>query len=215
MSEADLLRTLLAPGGEPDRYFGVAVGIVTSVQDPEHLGRVKLQFPWLSDQNESNWARVAVPMSGANYGVYFIPDVGDEVLCAFEHGVIEFPYVVGALWNGQDKPPVTDVDGKNNIRTIRSRSGHVLTFDDSTETPTVTLADSAGVNRITINAKSKAISIECDGDIVLSAGGKIRLSGAEIEIDGGRGQVKITTQGAASVKAGATLDLNAAVVRIN
>jgi uncharacterized protein involved in type VI secretion and phage assembly len=215
VSESELLRTLLAPGDEPGRFFGVTVGIVTNVQDPERLGRVKLRFPWLSDQNESNWARVAVAMAGFKYGVYFIPDVGDEVLCAFEQGVIDYPYVVGALWNGKDKPPVTDSDGKNNIRTIRSRSGHVLTFDDSAESPKVVLADNSGVSRITIDTKTNAVSIESKGDIVLSAGGKIRMTGVGVEIDGKTGPVKIGGKGAVGVEAGGTLDVKGKLVRIN
>lgn len=215
MSESELLRTLLAPGDEPDRFFGVTVAIVTNVQDPERLGRVKVRFPWLSDQNESNWARVVAPMTGADYGAYFIPDVGTEVLCAFEQGVVAYPYVVGALWNGKDKPPVADPDGKNNIRRIKSRSGHVLTFDDSADGPKVVLADNTGANRITIDTKTNAISIESQGDIVLSAGGKIRMTGTGVEIDGKTGPIEIGGKGAVRVEAGPTLDIKGRIVRIN
>ena len=68
------------------RVSGVVVGVVTNNQDPEGMGRVKVKFPWLSDEDESNWARVAAPMAGKERGFYFLPEVEDEVLVAFEHG---------------------------------------------------------------------------------------------------------------------------------
>ena len=113
-------------GDSAKRISGVVVGVVTNTQDPAGLGRVKVKFPWLSDSEESFWARVATPMAGKGRGFYFLPEVEDEVLMAFEHGDARFPYVLGALWNGQDKPPESNEDGKNNIRSIKSRSGHVI-----------------------------------------------------------------------------------------
>ena len=89
------------------RVAGVAIGIVTSVNDPEGRGRVRLNFPWL-DLNSSDWAPVAAPMAGSKRGVFFMPEVDDEVLVAFEHGDFDHPFVVGFLWNGVDKPPETD-----------------------------------------------------------------------------------------------------------
>src|SRR5664280_3415392 len=108
------------------RITGVVVGVVTNNQDPDGFGRVKVKFPWLSDVDESDWARVAAPMAGNKRGFYFLPEVDDEVLVAFEHGDVRFPYVLGALWNGKDAPPATNGDGKNNVRVIQSRSGHVI-----------------------------------------------------------------------------------------
>jgi uncharacterized protein involved in type VI secretion and phage assembly len=113
------------------RVYGVAAGIVTNNKDPNKLGQIKVRFPWLSDKNESNWVRVATLMSGKQMGSFFLPEVGDEVLVAFENGNINAPYVIGCLWNGKTKPPETNKDGKNNIRTIKSRSGHEIRFDDT------------------------------------------------------------------------------------
>lgn len=115
---------------EAPTSVGVAVGIVTSNKDEEQLGRVKIKFPWRGEEDESFWARIAVPMAGNGRGMVFYPEVNDEVLVAFEQGDINHPYVLGALWNGQDLPPETNSDGKNNIRKIKSRSGHELIFND-------------------------------------------------------------------------------------
>ena len=129
MSLLDVLLDMSEKAADP-RLFGLVVGVVTNNQDPDGLGRVKVRFPWLSDDEESHWARIAVPMGGKERGTYFLPEVDDEVLVAFEHGSPSFPYVLGALWNGKDVPPTTNDDGKNNLRLIKSRSGHVIKLND-------------------------------------------------------------------------------------
>ena len=85
---------------------GVVIGLVTNNQDPDGQGRVKVKFPWLSDDQESNWARLAMPMAGKNRGLFLLPEVGDEVLVMFEQGDVNHPYVIGAVWNGADTPPL-------------------------------------------------------------------------------------------------------------
>lgn len=144
-----------------DRMQGVGVGIVTDVNDPAGLGRVKVNFPWLSDDNESQWARIATLMAGAERGSWFIPEVGDEALVAFEQGRPNHPYVVGFLWNGKDKPPNSDIDTK--VRRLKTVSGHVLEFDDRSGKERVYLKtqgehliemnDRAGEEGITIKTK--------------------------------------------------------------
>src|SRR5579859_8088567 len=92
---------------------GLVVGTVSSVKDPENMGRVKVKLPWLAspeasstdDMQETDWARMATPSGGNGRGFFWLPEVDDEVLVAFEHGDTARAFVVGALWNGQDKPP--------------------------------------------------------------------------------------------------------------
>ena len=83
-------------------------------------------FPWLDGSTESHWARVATPMAGKKRGLYFLPEVDDEVLVAFEHGSIDFPCVIGSLWNGKDTPPESNSDRQNNNRALQfaQRSHH-------------------------------------------------------------------------------------------
>ncbi|RLI48197.1 MAG: phage tail protein, partial [Candidatus Thorarchaeota archaeon] len=126
----DILESLNIKEESDDRIPGVMPGIVTNNQDPENLYRVKVKFPWLSEDNETDWIRVATLMAGPERGSFFLPEVGDEVLVAFEYGDINAPYVIGVLWNRKQKPPETNSDGKNNIRKIRSRSGHEIIFND-------------------------------------------------------------------------------------
>ncbi len=108
--------------------FGVIPGTVMEVGDPEHPGEVKVKFSWMSGKNESHWAPVAAAMAGGGRGAYFMPEIGDEVLVAFGHGDVQYPYVIGFMWNGEDLPPAEDV----RERMIRSVNGHAIRFLDST-----------------------------------------------------------------------------------
>jgi uncharacterized protein involved in type VI secretion and phage assembly len=193
---------LLTPGSEqepgPGRIYGVVVGIVTNNQDPDGMGRVKVKFPWLSDQDESWWARIATVMAGSSRGSYFLPEVNDEVMIAFEHGDVRFPYVLGALWNGKDSPPTTNSDGQNNIRVIKSRSGHIVRLDDTNGNEKIEVIDKTGSNSITIQS--------ADNSITITANGTVKIVGQSIEINA---QTDITIQAGTSISANAntTMDL--------
>lgn len=151
---------------ETSKIYGIVVGLVTNNEDPEKLGRVKVKIPRLSDEDETDWARVASFMAGKDRGGFYLPEVDDEVLVAFEYGDIGMPYVIGSLWNGKDTPPETNEDGKNNIRVIKSRCGHKITFDDSSEEKkekieiltnggqSITLDDTDGKRKIEIKSTS-------------------------------------------------------------
>jgi phage baseplate assembly protein gpV len=110
------------------RNAGVVIGTVKKLKDPRNLGRVKVHFNWLDDRNRTRWARVATLMSGGGRGSWFMPELDDEVLLAFDHGDMQHPYIVGYLWNGQDKPPNDGIDTR--VRRIKTVTGHVIDFDD-------------------------------------------------------------------------------------
>ena len=88
-----------------DKIYGVVIGIVRDLEDPQSMGRIRVYFPWMSDSNNSAWARVATLMAGSDRGSWFMPELEDEVLVSFEHGDPQHPYIIGFLWNGKDKPP--------------------------------------------------------------------------------------------------------------
>lgn len=194
---------------------GVVVGLVTNNQDPEGLGRVKIRFPWLSSTDESNWARIAVPMAGKDSGVYFLPEVNDEVLVTFEHGDARFPYVIGALWNGKDAPPADNADGKNNLRLIKSRSGHVIKLNDEDGKETIEIIDKTKKNSIVIDTSKNTIMISSDKDITLSAtNGAIKLNAKKIEMKSSA-DLNLEAGSKMDVKARATLTIKGATVNIN
>jgi uncharacterized protein involved in type VI secretion and phage assembly len=145
---------------------------------------VRIALAGRFEREESGWARVATPMAGDKRGVYFLPEVGDEVLVAFEGGDPRRPYVVGALWKGNDRPPESNEDGGNNRRTIRSRSGHVVRLDDTPGAERIEIVDSAGVSSIVLHSAARTVTIEAEGDLTIrSAGGTLRLEGVRVEIE--------------------------------
>lgn len=197
------------------RIQGVAVGVVTNNEDPESMGRVKVKFPWLSDADESQWARIAAPMAGKERGFYFLPEVDDEVLVVFEHGDVRFPYVLGALWNGKEAPPAKNDDGKNNIRVIKSRSGHVVRLNDEDGKEKIEIIDKSEKNSIIFDTAANTITIASDKDIALSASkGTIKLDAQKIEIKSSAG-TKIEAGAGMDVKASATMNIKGATVNIN
>jgi uncharacterized protein involved in type VI secretion and phage assembly len=215
MIHDQLLRTLLAPGDTDGRIYGVVVGIVTNNQDPDGMHRVKVRFPWLDQDHESHWARVASGMAGNGRGCYFLPEADDEVLVAFEHGSLEHPYVVGSLWNGKDKPHENNGDGKNDNRTIKSRSGHVIRLNDSSGGERIDVIDKTGNNKIVITSSDNKIAIEAEGDIeITSKTGKVTISGIEVEITS-KTDVKIQGETNVDVTATGPVNIKGALVNIN
>jgi phage baseplate assembly protein V len=204
-----------APNSTDGRFTGVAMAIVTNNKDPDGLGRVKVKLPWLDDRVESDWTRVVTAMAGAGRGLYWLPELDDEVLVAFEHGRPDSLYVLGGLWNGKDKPPEDNKDGKNNVRALKTRSGHVIRLTDTDGDEKIEIIDKTGKNSIVISAKDKTVTITADADItVTSTNGKLKLSGNGVEITS-QAAVKIQASQNMDLKAGAQLNVKGQIVNIN
>lgn len=215
MNFSDILLSADRRDAASERFYGVVVGVVTNNQDTDGLGRVKVKFPWLSDQDESQWARIAAPMAGKERGMFFLPEVDDEVLVAFEHGDVRFPFVIGALWNGVDKPPADNGDGKNNLRVIKSRSGHTIKLNDEDGKETIEIIDKSEKNSIVIDTAKNSITITSEKDITLSATkGTIKLDAQKLEIKSSADS-KIEAGAGMDVKASATMNIKGATVNIN
>jgi uncharacterized protein involved in type VI secretion and phage assembly len=203
------------PDRETARIQGVVAGIVTDNKDPQGLGRVKVRFPTLSAQEVAPWARVATLMAGNQRGTFFLPEVNDEVLVAFEHGDISRPYVLGALWNGKDKPPDTNSDGKNNLRFIKSRSGHLIRLDDTNGSEKIEIIDKGGANKIVIDTSGRKISVESDHDIDINApNGTITLNATKVEIKTSA-DTKIKAGDSVKIEASGNTDIKGATVNLN
>lgn len=214
MSSA-LLDTLMDREPAPKTY-GVVVAEVTNLKDPKKMGRVKVSYPWLGEEAEGYWARVATPMAGKEMGIFFLPEVGDEVLVAFEHGDVRFPYVIGSLWNGKAKLPVSLGDeGKNDVRLIKSRSGHVVRLTDEDGKEKIEIIDKSGKNLISIDTTKNTITIASEQDVTISAPkGAIKLDAQKIEI-ASSADTRIEAGAGMNVKASADLNLKGAMVNIN
>jgi uncharacterized protein involved in type VI secretion and phage assembly len=215
MSFLDLFHQSAQQHSGNGRIFGVVVALVTNNKDPDGLGRVKVKFPWLSDVDESAWARVAAPMAGNQRGIYFLPEVDDEVLVAFEHGNVRVPYVLGALWNGRDAPPGTNADGKNNVRMIKSRSGHVVKLNDEDGKETIEIVDKNQKNSIVIDTSKGTVTVTADQGIALSASnGTIKIDAQKVQINS-TDAMELKAGGNMNAEASGTMTVKGATVNIN
>ena len=200
----------------------VMVGIVTNNSDPDGLGRVKVKFPTLPGNEESYWARLVTPMAGDGRGFEFIPEVNDEVLVTFEHDDINRPFVLGALWNGKDKPPeasnqIVSSTGKVEKRIIRSRSGHTITLDDTDNSEKISIVDKTEKNLIEIRSKHNSMEIKAGSkvEIYTDDGHKIVLDPSGINIEAATGKdltlkannIKIEADMGVDVKATTTMNI--------
>lgn len=171
------------------RWYGVYPARVADNKDPEAQGRLRILF-----EGQEYWARLATLMAGNNRGSWFIPDVNDEVLIAFEDGDLRRPYVIGALWNGFDRPPESmDGPGSNNRQVLRSRNGVKITLDDQdgqeqfiVETPgaqKITLKDGPG-SIVIEDSNGSSIKLE-SSSLTVTAPGKLTINASIIEVGAG------------------------------
>lgn len=201
------------------RYFGVYEAIVTENNDPSKQGRAQVRFPWFDEQMTTEWCRVQQFYAGNDYGAFFVPEVGDEVLVAFIQGDMHFPVILGGLYNGQDKSPsarasdkdqkmirtkgrheilLDDTQGDEHVQ-IKTKAGHEITLNDVSGSEKITIVDSQAKNRIEIDTVANSITVE-------SSGGKLVLKAGEIEISADS-TLKIEAGGQMTIK-GATVEIN-------
>lgn len=150
---------------------GVVTGKVASVDDPDNQGRLQVSFPFLGGQNESTWAPVATLMAGGSRGSWFMPEVGDEVLVAFNQDNVEHPFIIGFLWNGEDTPPETDTK----VRTLVTPGGHKLRFEDTDGAKKV-IVKSSSDQTITLDDTETSITLQGGGRIIKMSNGLVQIS---------------------------------------
>jgi uncharacterized protein involved in type VI secretion and phage assembly len=219
-----MLKQAWSTAGTADaNIFGVEIAIVTNVKDPDKQGRVKVCFPRLPGKPESDWARVAHPAAGDGRGFYWLPQVNDEVLVAFERGEAHRPYVIGSLWNGKDKPIKGAYEDENTTIFIQTKSGHQIILDDKKDQEKIVIADKSGNRTLTFDVKNKKFLVEAkEGDVEIHAEKKIILECEDLEIKTKKtGKIDIgstfdlTVKQKANFEAGPQLNIKAKRVNIN
>jgi len=179
------------------RRDGVYSAVVVDVQDPDQLGRVLVDPQGIDGEQGSTvlWARTVHFMAGAHRGAWFMPEVGDEVLLAFEGGDPRRPYVLGGLWSS-DAPPPEQMDsaGQNAVKALHTRNGIVLSFFDAAgdeaallQTPggqTLVLQDGKGGTVEILDGNGNLIRLAPEG-VQISSAGKVSITASTLEISAG------------------------------
>ena len=168
---------LMTPAPRRNWADGPVVGVVTQNRDPDGLGRVRVKYPELGDENEGWWARVASPSAGKKRGLLMLPVVGEEVLLGFEHGDARKPYVLGSLWNGTEKPEtLAQTDGSFALRSdekvVIESAGDLSVSSDGGK-----VSVSAGAE-VVIEAKA-SVSVKAPS-LKIEASGVVQISGSQI-----------------------------------
>lgn len=210
-------RALLGGGGNArtDRYLrdylwgGVVPAVVTNVKDEGQdgiKGRLKVKFPWLDDTLESYWAPMVSIGGGAGRGMYWMPEVDDEVLVAFEHGDFNRPYIIGTLWNGSADTPETAAnavasDGKVKVRMIKTRLGHTIKFMDDESEKYIEIKTANGKVIIKMDDQNEKLEITCTKDIAITAQGKLDVKTTGDTTIKSDAKIVVESAGDTSVKA--------------
>jgi phage baseplate assembly protein gpV len=195
MSFIDAVINIGADNAEADpKIYGVAVGRVINMLDPLLLGRLQVQIPIIDALDLSPWARVATPAASLASGFYWIPNLGDEVLLAFEQGDINAPYIIGCLWSAIMVPPLPSPIPQ--IRMIRTPLGNQIMFTEVPPTITISTASllqsivmtPAGIQIIAganiINMTPDGITITGTPNINLVASGRINIAAPNVNVVG-------------------------------
>jgi len=200
---------LASGGGRHSIGGGVVIAQVSDATDPKKQGRVKLTFPWLSDDYVSDWARTVQPGAGKNRGAMVVPEVGDEVLVAFEQQDPQRPYVLGGLFNGVDTPSTKSIDlidsgsGAVNRRSLISRNGHRIDLlDENGKTEGIASQTGDEKLQIVLDAVKTKITVHSDGTVLIQgkSGIVIDAQSSKLELKGG--QVSVTATQALTLQGG-------------
>mgnify|MGYP004685922159 FL=1 len=194
-----------------NRIWGVTVGIVAKNFDPNSTaaggsnsgadamdGRVCVTIPTRdADANELKWARVAMPSSGSKWGHYFLPEVGDQVLLAFEGGNIEKPYVIGCISRTADKFLKDSVDKDNQFKRIVTRHGTSIIFEDNSS------AEDGSKDKLTLETAGKKLQILMDNENEkIRIGDKAKEDFIEMYTAEGSGTLKVQIKSKIEFKVG-------------
>jgi uncharacterized protein involved in type VI secretion and phage assembly len=175
------------PDGAAARHFGVYPGIVTDLVDPKALGRIQVKLPWLGrdagGQDVRAWATLCTPYADDRQGIEILPEVGSQVVLAFEAGDLRRPYVVGAAWNGKEQLPQAPAR-PNDIRVWKTRAGSKLEFDDAQGAAKVTLSLRSGHTLVLDDGAQQVQLRHSNGcTITMNAAGQIQITAnATVEI---------------------------------
>ncbi len=229
------LAAAMLPPVSRRRIDGLMIGVVTNVNDADGPGRVKVKFPTLGVASgaeiESAWARVAAPFAGAQLGMMFFPEINEEVLVGFEDGDPAHPVVVGSLWNGTDKPPLSaselQASGKINQRIIKTKVGHIILIDDTSGSEKIKITDKSGAfflmdsanklmhmkdtagNEVKLDGQGRSVLVKSAGEMTLEATQALNIKGMSVSIKSTGGALEVNSATTLAISATASAEIKA------
>lgn len=190
------------------------VAKVTDVDDPEKLGRVKVQFLWQQGTSETSpWIRVIQPHASDGFGGYAIPETGEEVMVDFEFNDPEQPYVVGSMYNGKAKPDQAWATPKNETRAFRTKSGNEIIIIDKSGKESIQVRNKDGRNEVVMTLGGEpTLTVKTEGKLTLEAK-TIEMKCQQLDIEAKAG-AKLNASGAIEIKSDSQLKAGAAQVTL-
>ncbi len=187
--------------------------VVLDNNDPESLGRIKVQFPW-NESDETPWVRMMTPHAGQDRGWFCLPEIGDEVLVGYEQGCPDLPVALGALYNKENAPHADTADDKNSVKMFLTRSGNKIILNDTDGGEQISIITKDDKSRIVLDAAGPTISIESEGDISIKGNNISLESQQEFKIKSG---TNLQTEAGANLetKASAKCDIKGATVTVS
>jgi uncharacterized protein involved in type VI secretion and phage assembly len=216
---ADFIRDLAGQEKESKKkYQGIAIATVININDTAMLGRIQIRLS--SAPGLEPWASVASPMAGFAHGWYSMPQIGDQVIIAFNNGDINEPYVIGSLWNTIRRPPITLPSDSLNKRILRTPLGHMIEFDDIAQTLKITSTTQQKISmdpesvEIQAGLGAASIQVSTTGSIKINSTTSIELNAPKITINGASA-VEVKAGTSATLTGGASCTIQGAMVKIN
>ncbi|PKV49422.1 uncharacterized protein involved in type VI secretion and phage assembly [Aquimarina sp. MAR_2010_214] len=171
----------------------IQMATVVENNDVDGIGRIKVQFPWQKALGETTpWLRMLTPHAGADKGFHFIPEVGEQIAVGFEGGNAEQPFAIGALYTGTAKPDSWQTDA-NDIKAIRTRSGHTIELNDTNGAEMITITDKNS-NIIRIDTANSNIEISAMENMTLNAKNIEINASEEIKMNAGTNMITRVTE---------------------
>ncbi|WP_423147183.1 type VI secretion system tip protein VgrG [Rubrolithibacter danxiaensis] len=214
-------------GGLLPGIRGLQTGIVTDNEDPGGEMRVRIKLPFINPEDDGIWARIALTDAGKERGLFFRPEINDEVLVGFLHDDPRQPVILGML-NSSALPSPLSPSNANHQKGYTSREKLALLFDDerksiSLETPggnKFTISDYAkGIsledqNGNKIQMDDKGISIQAVQKLELKAGTQLVIGGTQLSVSADA-SLELKGGGSTKVKSDGALQIQGSVVQIN
>lgn len=216
-----LLEALENSESREQKIYGLGVGRVINNIDVTGMARVQVMLPWMPGIEP--WARLVTPSAGMLRGMYFIPQVDDEVIVAFNHGDVADAYILGSLWNMIDRPPGVLTTDPVTKRLIVTPTGQTIAIDDLEQSVTITNTTrqklKLGLDAVTLEAGTAvtpaqaSVKLDSLGNVTIEGALSITLKAPSITLDG----ANVTIKGSASalLQSSGDCTIKGTFVRIN